>query len=153
MYIASKKVPSLLRVAPGLRSLLGYRREWLRHDAVPGVPVAAVALPTAVAYAELIGFEAAVDLYASILPSLVPEILVTQAVSADVPVIREWVGTLDGSENADIRARVSGICKRGTIKRDRTSKRVTCSSRLIRDRRPKRARTGAGDSGGLSGRL
>src|ERR1700746_2806790 len=117
MYIARKKVPSLLRVAPGLRSLLGYRQEWLRHDAVPGVPVA---LPTAVGYAELIGFEAAVDLNASILPSLVPEIWVTQVVSADVPVIREWVGTLDGSENADIRARVSGICKRGTIKRDRT---------------------------------
>jgi MFS superfamily sulfate permease-like transporter len=55
--IARKKIPSVLQVAPGLRNLLRYRREWLRHDAVAGVSVAAVALPTAIAYAELIGFE------------------------------------------------------------------------------------------------
>src|SRR3979411_1074286 len=43
-----------------------------------------------------------------------PEVLVTQVISGDVPVIREWVGTLDGSENADIRARVTGyLQKRG----------------------------------------
>ena len=68
---AHKKTPSLLRVAPGLRNLLGYQREWLRHDAVAGVSVAAVALPTAIAYAELIGFEPVVGLYAAILPLLV----------------------------------------------------------------------------------
>jgi hypothetical protein len=61
----------LLRVSPGLVNLLGYRREWLRHDAVAGVSVAAVALPTAIAYAELIGFEPVVGLYAAILPLLV----------------------------------------------------------------------------------
>src|SRR5258707_2017890 len=64
-------IPSVLRVAQGLRNLLGYRREWLRHDAVAGVSVAAVALPTAIAYAELIGFESVVGLYAAILPLLV----------------------------------------------------------------------------------
>src|SRR5271166_658380 len=68
---ADKKIPSLLRAAPGLRNLLGYRREWLRHDVVAGVSVAAVALPTAIAYAELIGFEPVVGLYAAILPLLV----------------------------------------------------------------------------------
>ena len=62
---------SALRVAPGLRNLLEYRREWLRHDAVAGVSVAAVALPTAIAYAELIGFDPVVGLYAAILPMLV----------------------------------------------------------------------------------
>ena len=62
---ADKKISSLLRVAPGLRNLLGYQREWLRHDAVAGVSVAAVALPTAIAYAELIGFEPVVGLYAA----------------------------------------------------------------------------------------
>ena len=61
----------LLRVSPGLVNLLGYRREWLRHDAVAGVSVAAVALPTAIAYAELIGFEPVVGLCAAILPLLV----------------------------------------------------------------------------------
>jgi membrane fusion protein (multidrug efflux system) len=37
-----------------------------------------------------------------------PEVLVTEAATRDVPVYREWIGTLDGSENAEIRARVTG---------------------------------------------
>jgi membrane fusion protein, multidrug efflux system len=36
------------------------------------------------------------------------EVLVTEVVRQDVPVTREWIGSLDGSVNADIRARVSG---------------------------------------------
>jgi MFS superfamily sulfate permease-like transporter len=38
------------RILPGLRPLLGYRREWLLPDLVAGVSVAAVAVPTAIAY-------------------------------------------------------------------------------------------------------
>ncbi len=45
-------------------------------------------------------------------PQPPPEVLVTQVVTTDVPVIREWVGTLDGSENADIRARVTGYLQK-----------------------------------------
>jgi len=56
------------RIAPGLRQLLAYQREWLRADLVAGVSVAAVAVPTAIAYAQLIGFEPVVGLYAAILP-------------------------------------------------------------------------------------
>jgi high affinity sulfate transporter 1 len=56
------------RFAPGLRQLLDYRPEWLRIDLVAGVSVAAVAVPTAIAYAQLIGFEPIVGLYAAILP-------------------------------------------------------------------------------------
>jgi membrane fusion protein, multidrug efflux system len=41
-----------------------------------------------------------------------PEVLVTQVVKADVPIVRAWVGTLDGSENADIRARVAGYLQK-----------------------------------------
>src|SRR5262245_34700179 len=37
-----------------------------------------------------------------------PEVLVTEATTRDVPVYREWIGTIDGSENAEIRARVTG---------------------------------------------
>jgi membrane fusion protein, multidrug efflux system len=37
-----------------------------------------------------------------------PDVLVLPAATRDVPVYREWIGTLDGSENADIRARVTG---------------------------------------------
>ncbi|MGA6827417.1 SulP family inorganic anion transporter [Nitrospira sp. NS4] len=56
------------RFAPGLRQLLDYRREWLHVDLVAGLSVAAVAIPTAIAYAQLIGFEPVVGLYAAILP-------------------------------------------------------------------------------------
>src|SRR4051794_34501259 len=37
-----------------------------------------------------------------------PDVLVAPAAARDVPVFREWIGTLDGSENAEIRARVTG---------------------------------------------
>ena len=40
--------------------------------------------------------------------------LVIDAATREVPVYREWIGTLDGSENAEIRARVSGYL----LKRD-----------------------------------
>jgi membrane fusion protein, multidrug efflux system len=41
-----------------------------------------------------------------------PEVLVTEVVKADVPIVRQWVGTLDGSDNADIRARVTGYLEK-----------------------------------------
>jgi membrane fusion protein (multidrug efflux system) len=49
-----------------------------------------------------------------------PEVLVTEAIQQDVPVVREWIGSLDGSVNADVRARVSGYVisqnyKEGTV--------------------------------------
>jgi RND family efflux transporter MFP subunit len=37
-----------------------------------------------------------------------PEVQVTDVIQRDVPVVREWIGSLDGSVNADIRARISG---------------------------------------------
>ena len=37
-----------------------------------------------------------------------PEVLVTNVVQRDVPIIREWVGTLNGVQNAQINARVEG---------------------------------------------
>lgn len=43
-----------------------------------------------------------------------PEVLVMAAATRDVPVYREWIGTIDGSENAEIRARVTGYL----LKRD-----------------------------------
>ena len=61
----------LARWLPGLHSLLHYRRAWLRPDILAGVSVAAVQIPTAIAYAQVIGFPAQVGLYACILPMLV----------------------------------------------------------------------------------
>ena len=37
-----------------------------------------------------------------------PDVLVTKVLQQDVPIVREWIGSLDGSVDADVRARVSG---------------------------------------------
>jgi high affinity sulfate transporter 1 len=59
----------LARIAPGLNGLLSYSfAENFRHDLLAGLSVAAVALPVAVAYAQLAGFDPAVGLYSCILP-------------------------------------------------------------------------------------
>ena len=57
---------SLYRIAPGLGVLAAYQRDWLRHDLIAGVSVAAVALPTAIAYAQIIGLDPVIGLYAAI---------------------------------------------------------------------------------------
>jgi high affinity sulfate transporter 1 len=57
-----------LRFTPGLRTLLGYRREWLIRDILAGLVLAAVILPVGMAYAELAGLPPYVGLYASLVP-------------------------------------------------------------------------------------
>jgi high affinity sulfate transporter 1 len=61
-----KRKAMLYRLAPGCEVLATYHRDWLKHDLIAGVSVAAVALPTAIAYAEIIGLEPVVGLYAAI---------------------------------------------------------------------------------------
>jgi high affinity sulfate transporter 1 len=56
------------RWIPGLGLARTYRREWLGSDILAGLSVAAVAVPTGIAYAQLAGFPPVVGLYASILP-------------------------------------------------------------------------------------
>lgn len=56
---------------PLLRDLREYRRDWLTRDVFAGLSVAAVQVPTAIAYATLAGFPPEVGLYASMLPLLV----------------------------------------------------------------------------------
>ncbi len=58
----------LQRWMPGLGNFSHYRREWFSHDLRAGLSVAAVALPVAIAYAELMGISAIIGLYACILP-------------------------------------------------------------------------------------
>lgn len=65
----------LSRWFPGLHSLLHYRSAWLRPDILAGLSVAAVQIPTAIAYAQVIGFPAQVGLYACILPMLIYALL------------------------------------------------------------------------------
>jgi membrane fusion protein, multidrug efflux system len=45
-----------------------------------------------------------------------PEVLVTAVVQKDVPIVREWIGTLEGSVNADIRPKVEGYLLRELYK-------------------------------------
>ncbi len=56
------------RFLPGLAAMARYDRSWFRMDLVAGLSVAAVAVPTAIAYAQLAGVPPANGLYASILP-------------------------------------------------------------------------------------
>ncbi|ACR68863.1 SulP family inorganic anion transporter [Edwardsiella ictaluri] len=60
----------LRRGMPGLYQLTKYRREWLADDLRAGLSVAAVALPTALAYADLVGVTAVVGIYSCILPMI-----------------------------------------------------------------------------------
>src|SRR4249919_3541592 len=55
---------------PVLTSLRGYRPEWLRYDVLSGLAIAAVGLPSAIAYPALAGLPPEVGLYASILAVL-----------------------------------------------------------------------------------
>src|ERR1700737_5258949 len=42
------------------------------------------------------------------LPAAPPQVVVATVEPRDVPIIDEWIGTLDGSANVDIRTRVQG---------------------------------------------
>lgn len=63
-----------------------------------------------------------------------PEVLVVEVVARDVPVVSEWLGTTEGSVDADIRAQVAGYL----ISRDyREGSRVEVGTLLFRiDPRP-----------------
>ncbi|MGI2227988.1 SulP family inorganic anion transporter [Shewanella frigidimarina] len=56
---------------PGLETFSRYERNWLKDDVRAGLSVAAVALPVAIAYAQLTGVNAAVGLYSCVLPMLI----------------------------------------------------------------------------------
>src|SRR5271167_3679688 len=45
-------------------------------------------------------------------PSSVPDVEVVQVEQKDVPIYGEWIGTLDGLTNADVRAQVTGYLLR-----------------------------------------
>jgi len=64
-----ENIERLAHVAPGLPALARYRfAADFQHDLIAGLSVAAVALPVAIAYAQLAGFSPVVGLYSSILP-------------------------------------------------------------------------------------
>lgn len=61
----------LSRWLPGLANLLRYRAEWFRPDLQAGLSVAAIQIPIAIAYAQIVGLPPQVGLYACILPMMV----------------------------------------------------------------------------------
>jgi sulfate permease, SulP family len=62
--------PILSRIAPVSESLPGYRGGTLRRDLLAGLTVAALALPAAMAYAELAGLSPVAGLYGLLLPTV-----------------------------------------------------------------------------------
>ena len=56
---------------PGLNTLCHYERSWFADDVKAALSVAAVALPVAIAYAQLTGVNAVVGLYSCVLPMMV----------------------------------------------------------------------------------
>jgi SulP family sulfate permease len=66
----AKPDPLLQRAIPVAKELPGYRTPTARRDLLAGVTVAALAIPSAMAYAELAGLPAVAGLYALLLPTL-----------------------------------------------------------------------------------
>jgi high affinity sulfate transporter 1 len=66
----AKPDPLLQRAIPVAKELPGYRAPAARRDLLAGVTVAALAIPSAMAYAELAGLPAVAGLYALLLPTL-----------------------------------------------------------------------------------
>lgn len=61
-------MPLTLPRLPLLENLEGYRADWLRNDVSAGVAIAAVGLPSAIAYPAIAGLPPETGLYASITP-------------------------------------------------------------------------------------
>ena len=61
-----------------------------------------------VAFSVLIAFTACEKRPAEAISASPPEVLITEVVQKEVPVFRQWVGTVNGVENAQVRARTEG---------------------------------------------
>ena len=69
-FAPAAEEPLLARVIPLTKRLSGYRADAGRRDLVAGLTVAALALPSGMAYAELAGLSPVNGLYALLLPSV-----------------------------------------------------------------------------------
>src|SRR6478752_8749026 len=67
--------PLIQRLVPAAEHVRSYRGETLRRDALAAVTVAALALPAAIAYAELAGLPPVVGLYTLLLPAVAYAVL------------------------------------------------------------------------------
>jgi SulP family sulfate permease len=69
-FSSGNRRPLLQRTVPVSRELPTYKGRTLRLDVISGVTVAALAIPSGMAYAELAGLSPVVGLYALLLPAL-----------------------------------------------------------------------------------
>lgn len=69
-FSSKPRRPLIQRTVPVSRELSGYEGRTLRRDIVAGVTVAALAIPSGMAYAELAGLPPVAGLYALLLPAL-----------------------------------------------------------------------------------
>lgn len=90
----------LARWLPGLDTYRNYQPAWFRLDLVAGLSIAAVALPVAIAYAQLGGFPPVVGIYSCILPLVAYSLfgssrqLVVNPDAATVSIVAATVGPL-----------------------------------------------------------
>jgi SulP family sulfate permease len=114
--------PLLHRLVPVLRQLRGYGAGTARRDLLAGVTVAALAVPAAMAYAELAGLSPVNGLYALLLPTLAyvllgssrqlvvgPEGSISALVAASVLSFAA-AGSADAAELAAMLALLVGAC-------------------------------------------
>lgn len=103
------------RFSPLLRELGAYKPSWLPRDIIAGLSVAAVQVPTAVAYAQLAGFSPEIGLYSSILPVIVYAFLGTsrQLVvgpdAATCAMVASLIGPLAAGDPAQYAALSAGL--------------------------------------------
>jgi len=69
-FASESRPPMSTRYVPFVRSIKSYNGQRLRTDAVAGVTVAALALPSAMAFAEIAGVPVSAGLYALLVPVL-----------------------------------------------------------------------------------
>jgi MFS superfamily sulfate permease-like transporter len=69
-FASESRPPMSTRYVPFVRSIKSYNGERLRTDAVAGLTVAALALPSAMAFAEIAGVPVSAGLYALLVPVL-----------------------------------------------------------------------------------
>ena len=69
-FLPREREPMLERAVPVSKQLARYRVRTARRDALAGVTVAALAIPSAMAYAELAGVDPVNGLYALLLPAV-----------------------------------------------------------------------------------
>jgi SulP family sulfate permease len=104
-FSRSRKRPLLSRAIPVSEELPGYRPHTARRDGVAALTVAALALPSAMAYAEVAGVSPVNGLYALLLPTVAYALLGTS---------RQLVIGPEGSISALVGASVIGFAATGS---------------------------------------